>query len=204
MSVTAGVALPQYPQGRESTISAGRCARILQNVAVGNYFKTAVTAAGGVTAITATRWAQRGEVVIEECRATNPDLTIQVMEWAEPRGLTTYGEDTDLWTHPDGPNLLPEKYREYWLNVLFSVLLTHARARATDSNVRSIRLAAGTDWRAAAWWLERTQPEEFGRREQVQVGGIGGGPLQLQQVPMEELVARVLELRGQGELPAGD
>lgn len=45
-----------------------------------------------------------------------------------------------------------------------------ARADAVVANVAVIQNAArnGT-WQAAAWWLERTMPNQFGRRQQLEV-----------------------------------
>lgn len=51
------------------------------------------------------------------------------------------------------------QYHEFYLNV------KKARAEAIARNVAIIQKAAGHSWQAAAWWLERTCPAEFGRRE---------------------------------------
>lgn len=51
------------------------------------------------------------------------------------------------------------QHREFYLNV------KKARAEAIARNVAIIQKAAGHSWQAAAWWLERTCPAEFGRRE---------------------------------------
>lgn len=45
-----------------------------------------------------------------------------------------------------------------------------ARAEAIVANVSAIQQAARTGtWQAAAWWLERTMPNQFGRRIQAEV-----------------------------------
>lgn len=46
----------------------------------------------------------------------------------------------------------------------FSESLKKAEADAIAKNVGVVQLAGGTHWQAAAWWLERRYPEEFGRR----------------------------------------
>src|SRR4051812_44369286 len=38
-----------------------------------------------------------------------------------------------------------------------------ARARALMARLVKIREAESSDWRAAAWWIEKRYPEEFGR-----------------------------------------
>jgi len=43
-------------------------------------------------------------------------------------------------------------------------------------SLKIIAAAATKSWQAAAWWLERTHPHEFGRRA-VEVSGPGGGPI---------------------------
>ena len=62
----------------------------------------------------------------------------------------------------DGAEKIPERERPY---VEFSVAVERARAGSVVFNLSLIRRAAleGT-WTAAAWWLERTRPEQFGRR----------------------------------------
>ncbi|MDP2217807.1 MAG: hypothetical protein Q8J68_11045 [Methanolobus sp.] len=47
----------------------------------------------------------------------------------------------------------------------FYLLVKQARAEAIARNVAIIQKAATHTWQAAAWWLERTCPAEFGRRE---------------------------------------
>lgn len=42
--------------------------------------------------------------------------------------------------------------------------LKKARADAIVRNVSYIQAAAGEDWKAASWWLERAVPEHYGKR----------------------------------------
>lgn len=55
-------------------------------------------------------------------------------------------------------------YREAKDNEEFRVRLDRAKATACLSPLQAIRQACQHDWRAAAWMLERTNPERFGRR----------------------------------------
>ena len=59
----------------------------------------------------------------------------------------------------DNPKKAKDKtLMEFWQS------LKKAEAEAIERNVLLIQNAAGTTWTAAAWWLERRFPEEFGRR----------------------------------------
>ena len=54
---------------------------------------------------------------------------------------------------------------------------THARAVARAAAVTHIRSAMGGDWRAAAWFLERADSENWGKRERQEITGANGGPI---------------------------
>lgn len=51
-----------------------------------------------------------------------------------------------------------------------------ACAEAEHRNVMVIQKASGKSWQAAAWWLERRNPEEYGRKDRVDVGNAGNNP----------------------------
>lgn len=70
-------------------------------------------------------------------------------------------------TDPDPSKLTTEELR--LLDFLDAV--TRARSRAKADAVAAIRDAYGSDWRAAAWFLERSFPDEYGRRDTVAVEG---------------------------------
>ena len=73
-----------------------------------------------------------------------------------------------------------------------------AKAEAVTKKVAVIAKSGNEgDWRAAAWWLERQMPEEFGRTDRVEIGGTDGGAIRIQ-VEMGELenkIAKVLAIR---------
>jgi hypothetical protein len=73
-----------------------------------------------------------------------------------------------------------------------------AKAEAVTKKVAVIAKSGNDgDWRAAAWWLERQMPEEFGRTDRVEIGGTNGEPIKIQ-VEMGELenkIAKVLAIR---------
>jgi hypothetical protein len=71
----------------------------------------------------------------------------------------------------------------------FSDTVERARAKAVVRNVGIIQKAALTTWQAAAWWLERTRPKQFGR-QMLEVTGADGGSLQIN-VSTEDLERKV-------------
>ena len=40
-----------------------------------------------------------------------------------------------------------------------------AEAKAVMVHVNNIKTAGASDWKASAWWLERTKPNDYGRRQ---------------------------------------
>jgi hypothetical protein len=89
----------------------------------------------------------------------------------------------------------------------FATAIARARARAVQSNIVELRAAArggqliqrtvrttekpdgsvvetterhaAPDWRAAAWWLERMDPDHFAPVERREISGPDGGPVEL-------------------------
>lgn len=59
--------------------------------------------------------------------------------------------------------------------------LTRAETNASTVMMAHIRKAATDDWRAAAWWLERRYPKEYGKQI-VEHTGEDGGPIKLRLV----------------------
>lgn len=59
--------------------------------------------------------------------------------------------------------------------------VTTARAVAESANVFVIKNATHDNWQAAAWWLERTFPDRWGRRDRMSLEHTGrnGGPIEV-------------------------
>lgn len=57
----------------------------------------------------------------------------------------------------------PRTKTERW-HVEFKRELDKAEAEAIYRNIGLIQIAASTDWKAAAWWLERTFPDFYSRK----------------------------------------
>lgn len=65
----------------------------------------------------------------------------------------------------------PAEFRHFWQ------ALRKAQAVAMERLVGRIQDAAGSDWKAAAWLLERRHPDEFARQQRLEHTGAGGGPI---------------------------
>ncbi|MFZ5850347.1 MAG: hypothetical protein ACOYY2_02995 [Actinomycetota bacterium] len=74
----------------------------------------------------------------------------------------------------------------------FAEAVESAKAQAETRAVTLITKAAldGT-WQAAAWYLERTQPQKYGRFTRTEVTGADGGAVRVEQVSAEDLAAKV-------------
>ena len=63
------------------------------------------------------------------------------------------------------------------LFVDFAVEVEKARAFAEVTHVENIRQASKDNWTASAWWLERTNPNSWGRVTRTEITGAGGGAI---------------------------
>ena len=59
----------------------------------------------------------------------------------------------------------------------FASAIKKSMAEAQNRNVVLIQKAAQTNWQASAWYLERSDPSNWGKRERHEVRGPDGGPI---------------------------
>lgn len=189
-------------------------ARILQNfvnaLASGNYI-TAACEWVGVKQVTYYHWLNRGEKELERVNLSGVDAE-QIVSEAIAVDLPDDPEEAkkvmnstkgiaDLFNWCPDP-FLPDE----WKFVLFRVMTSRARGEAEIRALTLIQRAANEgSWQAAAWYLERSHPDKWGKRERLQLEGAGGGPVQheVKVVTLEELEARlseVAEVEDMGEL----
>ena len=107
------------------------------------------------------------------------------------------GENTYYTWMKKGEDAKSGKYREFRESV------KEAKAQAEVILVAQIKQAIPEHWQAAAWMLERRNPEKWGRRVvQQEITTKGGGPVEvvvkvdLSDVSEEEIVAVGRKLRG--------
>jgi transposase len=94
------------------------------------------------------------------------------------------------------PNAKPNTTEGVYLQFLQSC--ERARSEAIAKKVAVItQSGVNGDWRAAAWWLERQVPDEFGKTDRVEIGGTNGDAIkvQVEMGDLEDKIAKVLALR---------
>jgi hypothetical protein len=80
--------------------------------------------------------------------------------------------------------------------------LTRAKGQSALRLMATINRAAPTDWRAAAWILERRFPDDFGKR--LEVTGEDGGPIRLQVDAVQRAVITALAAYPDARLAVAD
>ena len=79
----------------------------------------------------------------------------------------------------------------------FLQAVERARSEAIAKKVATITKSSHDDWRAAAWWLERQLPSEFGKIDRVEHTGANGEDIKVTVTmgELQEKIARVIEMR---------
>ncbi len=89
------------------------------------------------------------------------------------------------------------------LRAQFSEELTRARGSSAARLITIINTAAPTDWRAAAWILERRFPKDFGKAV-LEVTGGDGGPLQVEMATLQRIVLKALEQHPEAKIAVAE
>jgi transposase-like protein len=93
------------------------------------------------------------------------------------------------------------------LFVDFSMAVEKARAMAEIRALEKIRQAGDSSWQAAAWYLERANPQEWGLIRRTEITGADGGAIQVDveavNRKLDALIANVVEAEVVEELPEG-
>lgn len=167
---------PRKPgPGKDSALTLTRLNSITNVIAAGNYITTACKFVG-IGETTFHKWRQRGELEVDRVSCLPRTDVNQIMEAFEGKDPTTPDETgqpmerssaTWMWTHK------PRQFDAVeWPYVIFQYQIERARAAAEIRTIQNIHKAAGTgNWQAGAWWLERTMPEKYGRREHINLEG---------------------------------
>jgi hypothetical protein len=170
---------PRKPgAGRNSSLTLERLVRIADLLSAGNYTTTACRFAG-LSESTFNAWRRRGELEADRVSSL-PGFDPSALMGEELADSSSPDERMSpayMWDHR------PSKFRPAeWPFVVFVVQTDRARAAAEARMVNVVQRAAlGGNWTAAAWFLERTAPERFGRRDKLGLEGpTSGSPVQVQ------------------------
>ena len=87
----------------------------------------------------------------------------------------------------------------------FSMAVEKARAMAEIRALEKIRQAGDSSWQAAAWYLERANPQEWGLVRRTEVTGADGGAIQVDvdavNRKLEALIANVVDAEAVDSTP---
>mgnify|MGYP001353475244 CR=1 FL=1 len=75
----------------------------------------------------------------------------------------------------------------------FAESIKKSIAEAQNRNIVLIQKAAQNNWTAAAWYLERSDPSNWGRRDKHEVSGPDGGPIETMAITERSLDDASLE-----------
>lgn len=81
----------------------------------------------------------------------------------------------------------------------FAKAIRDAEAFAENRCVTLVATAAQTDWKAAAWFLERKHAQKWSKYLRHVLTGKDGGPIEIAKVTDEELDARIAALEALGK-----
>jgi len=83
--------------------------------------------------------------------------------------------------------------------------IQRARADAVQARLTAINAAsADGHWQAAAWWLERMVPKDYGRKATVAVTGDDGGAVKVEVSAKESLRVKLESMLARAESDADD
>lgn len=148
--------------GRTSKLSLARLKMLVQIIGGGNFVKTACQFTGiGVS--TFDGWRERGDMEMDRVRnLPRVDYDAIMDQFLEaPKNSIDY-----MWEHR------PRQFKDTeWPYVVATLHTRQAQSAAEMRALGVISAAFGDSWQAAAWFLERTKPEQYGNRGRVALEG---------------------------------
>lgn len=169
---------------RPRRLSASIHSELVQALADGNYISTACQYVG-IGESTYYEWRERGQREVERLDLEGLDGEAMALEACCGDSLEALDRCPELFDPGE------------WAFVVFKYQTERARSRAEVDTLKLIRTAADTSWRAAAWFLERTRPERYGPRQNVNLAGSPGSPVEVKTVTVDEVEAKIEMLRQQ-------
>ncbi len=184
--------------GAATKLTLTRLKNIITVLAAGNYVGTACEFAGiGRTSFD--DWRRRGEREMDRVNAMprqDADVLMEQFDGKDPKQLNAAGLPMDknspeyMWANKPRPFKTEE-----WPFVVFMAQVMRARAAAEVRALHQINSAMGNNWTAAAWFLERTNPERWGRQQRINLeGSAPGSPVAI--VTVDALEEKMKNLLG--------
>lgn len=185
-------------RGIESKLTLTRLKNVITALVAGNYVGTACEFVG-ISRSSYNEWRLRGEKEIDRVgakRGTNVEAILESFEGKDHKQHDGAGNPLDKSTPEYMWNNRPTQFSATeWPYVVFNVHTGKSRAAAEVRALHMVTSAMGKNWQAAAWYLERTQPDRYGRRERINhEGSAPGSPVQI--VSTSELEQKLAELTG--------
>lgn len=185
--------------GARSKLTLTRLKNIITVLVAGNYVGTACEFAG-IARCTFDDWRRRGEAEmsrVNAMRGHDADAIMETFDGRDPKQVTAAGAPMDkaspeyMWANR------PKPFRvEEWPFVIFQAQVLRARASAEVRALHQINSAMGSNWQAAAWFLERTKPDQYGRQQRINLeGSEPGSPIKI--VTVDSVEEKLRELLGE-------
>lgn len=169
--------------GRRSKLTASSQQRIVDSILAGNYQDTAAAHAG-IGESTFHSWMARGRA--EQAR-------LDALGARSKGSEAPYLEFLEAITHAravvEARNVGQLQSAARGGSVTERRTVTHA-----DGRTEVVERITPPDWRATAWWLERSFPVRWGRRDQLAVTGAEGGPVETESSAVADLLAKLDEM----------
>lgn len=190
------VVVPKRP-GKPHKLNWRICQNFVNGFSSGNYVR-AVCQWVGVNHSTYALWVNRGEAEMERVNVLGHDAEQLVLDAIMVE--LPLDDSAQAQKLMNGSKALPDLFEwapdpfdpQEWKFALFRVMTQRARAEAEVRAISMIQSAAvNGQWQAAAWFLERSFPDQWGRKERVSLEGPQGGPVEVRTVTVDELEAKL-------------
>lgn len=173
--------------GRGSKLTLPKLKQLIQILSGGNYVQTACQFTN-IGRSTFDGWRDRGVIEMERVKELPKADFYALLEKFEgnEKGTVEY-----MWEHCPA-HFAPRE----WPYVVMAIHTDRARAVSEMRALGVITSAFGESWQSAAWFLERTRPDQYGNRGRMAIEGVeGGAPIQTKTVvSLDELDRKLAEL----------
>lgn len=152
-------------QGPPTGLTLSRAKAFLSVLQAGNYITTACEFVG-ISKEAHYKWCRRGEDEIDRLEAEGHATEELFASYTGTDGTVDKAGIDYMWAtrHP----LVKD---DEWVFVVYALQVARHRAGAEIRALDKITSAMGEHWQAAAWFLERSYPDKYGRRQRINLEG---------------------------------